>query len=119
LIDKRLNYAIDQVEARGLIAEFQTLVDDSAEMQASMIVDHQRYIDLRQSFISSQQQNTIEQLGFHTVLHERGIGGIADFQRIRCLHTYYAAHLVYPNTVGRMLDEHWRLSDVRFPHLSD
>ena len=41
------------------------------------------------------------------VLQARGVGGIADFTRIRCLHTWYAAHLVVPNTIGRLLDEHW------------
>ena len=35
------------------------------------------------------------------------IGGIADFSRIRCLHTWYAAHLVVPNTIGGLLDRHW------------
>ena len=45
------------------------------------------------------------------VLSNKGIGGIADFCRIRCLHSWYAAHLVIPNTVGRLLDEHWRQGD--------
>jgi len=37
-------------------------------------------------------------------LEERGIGGIAESTRIRCLHTWYAAHLVEPNTIGALID---------------
>jgi len=44
---------------------------------------------------------------YYEVLQQRGIGGIADFGRIRCLHTWYAAHLVVPNTVGLLLDRYW------------
>jgi hypothetical protein len=117
LIDKRLNYAIDQVEAGGLIAELQETVDSSPELQAGMAFDHQRYIELRQSYFSETQKQHIKDLGYESVLAERGIGGIVDFQRVRCLHTYYAAHLVRSNTVGRLLDAYWQSKEVTFPHL--
>jgi hypothetical protein len=118
LIDKRLNYAIDQVEAGGLIADLQEQVDASEELQAAMIADHQCYIALRQSFMSAEESQLIQSLGYHDVLSQRGIGGIADFQRIRCLHTYYAAHLVKANTVGRLLDNYWHSREFSFPHFS-
>ena len=94
LVDKRINYAIDQVEAGGVIADFQQRVDADESLQISMADDHRRYIELRQHFISDEMQQSIESMGYAKVLSTRGIGGIADFQRIRCLHTYYAAHLV-------------------------
>jgi hypothetical protein len=49
----------------------------------------------------------LQELNFDTALASKGIGGIADFTRIRCLHTWYGAHLVVPNTVGGMLDDYW------------
>lgn len=118
LIDKRINYAIDQVEATGLIAHFQQEVDADQSLQASMADDHRQYIQLRQQFISEDMNQDIERMGFSDALSTRGIGGIADFQRIRCLHTYYAAHLVSPNTVGRMLEAHWREQGVSFEHFA-
>lgn len=117
LIDKQLNYAIDRVEATGLIAEFQQVIDDSPELQAAMMADHQAYIALRQSKMSDLDKQQAEELGFADVLQRRGIGGIENFQRIRCLHTYYAAHLVMPNTVGQLLDSHWQAAGVTFTHL--
>jgi hypothetical protein len=43
--------------------------------------------------------------GMLSALDARGIGGIAEPDRIRCLHTWYAAHLVRPNTIGGLVDE--------------
>jgi hypothetical protein len=72
-----------------------------------MAADHNAHIALRNGYISTTTKDRLEALGFYDVLQTRGIGGIADFTRIRCLHTWYAAHLVVPNTVGILLDERW------------
>jgi len=111
LVDPGLCYRIDREEATGLIARFQNRIDDDTSLQASMAQDHQAYIALRDSYIDEQERGQLEALGFSEVLASRGIGGIADFTRIRCLHTWYGAHLVRPNTVGRLLDEHWAGED--------
>ena len=116
LVDKRLNYAIDQLEASGFIAQLQSQVDAGDDLRQQLLADHQAYIDLRQSYITEQQRQCIRDLGYEAVLVQRGIGGIADFQRIRCLHTYYAAHLVNANTIGRLLDAHWQQTGVHFAH---
>jgi hypothetical protein len=107
LVDPTLNYRIDQVEAGGLIKQFQRRVDGEARLREQMRADHQAHIALRASHISDADRLRLEQLGFSEVLSDRGIGGIADYQRIRCLHTWYAAHLIVPNTIGAMLDGWW------------
>ncbi|MFT5117330.1 MAG: hypothetical protein ACI9NY_000859 [Kiritimatiellia bacterium] len=117
LIDKRLNYAIDQLEAGGLIAQFQRQVDESPELQVQVAADHREHITLRQLYMTDAIRLRVQALGFTEVLFSRGIGGIADFQRIRCLHTYYAAHLVCPNTIGTMLEQHCLAAGIAFPQL--
>ncbi|WOJ93830.1 DUF501 domain-containing protein [Congregibacter variabilis] len=107
LIDPALNLRIDREEASGRIHAFQTRINDSPELQQAMEHDHQRHIELRESYLASGERELLESRGQWSALAHRGIGGIADFTRIRCLHTWYAAHLVEPNTVGQMLDEHW------------
>lgn len=107
LVDKTLGYRIDQVEAGGLIKVFQQRIDASDTLQASMVDDHRAYIALRNQYLSSDELNALKRLGFYAVLQRRGIGGIEDFSRIRCLHTWYGAHLVVPNTVGKLLDDYW------------
>ena len=107
LVDPQICYRIDGEEASGLIARLQQQIDHSAELKSGMEDDHKRYIALRESYIDEPQRQRIATLGFGDVFQHKGIGGIADFTRIRCLHTWYAAHLVTSNTVGRLLEDYW------------
>ncbi|WP_240732865.1 DUF501 domain-containing protein [Halioglobus maricola] len=107
LVDRDLSYRIDQVEASGLIAQLQSEIDADPQLQAAMAGEHLRYKQRREQFMSDRDRQRIEALGFGDVFATKGIGGIADTSRIRCLHTWYAAHLVEPNTVGRLLDKYW------------
>ncbi|TGD74694.1 DUF501 domain-containing protein [Mangrovimicrobium sediminis] len=115
LVCPRLNYRIDVVEAGGLIARLQARIDADPALREAMVEDHRRHIALRDSYIDAAQRQRLQQLGFAAVFECKGIGGIADFGRIRCLHTWYAAHLVEPNTVGRLLDEYWAASAPEDP----
>jgi len=107
LVDRDLSYRIDQAEAGGLIRHFQRRVDADPQLQGQMRLDHQAHIALRASHLAAASRQRLQALGFGEVLHDKGIGGIADYTRIRCLHTWYAAHLVVPNTIGAMLDDWW------------
>lgn len=107
LVDPELNYRIDQEEAGGLIARLQARVDADSALQDAMRSDHRAHIALRNTHMESEERVALQALGFYEILQKRGIGGIADFTRIRCLHTWYGAHLVEANTIGRLLDEHW------------
>ena len=107
LTDPDLCYRIDQLEAAGTIKRMQAMVDADPALQDRMRQDNHRYIAKREELMSEADRRQLQQLGFGEVLASKGIGGIADFTRIRCLHTWYAAHLVVPNTVGRLIDEWW------------
>jgi hypothetical protein len=111
LIDPALCYRIDQVEAAGLIKQLQQQIDANPELQSSMRTDHLAHIELRQSYMAEPVEQRLAELNFEDVFASKGIGGIADFTRIRCLHTWYAAHLVVPNTVGGLLDAYWLAED--------
>ena len=107
LLDPDLCYRIDQLEAAGLIKQLQQRIDQDTTVQAAMGNDHRAHIQLREQYMSPQIRQRLNELGFSEVLKSKGIGGIADYSRIRCLHTWYGAHLVVPNTVGTMLDDWW------------
>ena len=107
LVDPELCYAIDQVEAGGLIKRLQAVIDQDPTLRVTMRQDNLAHIALREKYMSSATRERLDQLGFGQVLAGKGIGGIGDFTRIRCLHTWYAAHLVVANTVGHLLDQHW------------
>ncbi|MFT7289495.1 MAG: hypothetical protein ACI87W_003630 [Halieaceae bacterium] len=107
LIDPGLTLRIDREEASGTIADLQSRVDTEPALLEAMGAEHRRHIELRESFLLPGERELLEARGQWSALATRGIGGIADFGRIRCLHTWYAAHLVHANTIGRLLDERW------------
>ncbi len=104
LVDKSINYKIDQLEAAGVIAQLQARVDQSDAIRVALAKDHGRYIQQRNEQMTDAIKDRLVALNYYDDLQQRGIGGIADFSRIRCLHTYYAAHLVQSNTIGQWLD---------------
>ena len=106
LVDRSLKYRIDQLEAGGLIAELQAFIDADAELKAAMVEDHRAHIALRNALMDTKEEARLKALGFYESLQTRGIGGIEKTHRVRCLHAWYAAHLVVPNTVGRLVDPH-------------
>jgi len=116
LVDAPLCYRIDQAEAGGLIKRLQRQVNASPSLQQQMREDHRAHIALRAGYISAGCQQRLDELGYGEVLQGKGIGGIADGTRIRCLHTWYAAHLIVPNTIGTLLDEWWREQDAKTPN---
>jgi hypothetical protein len=108
LLDPGLCYRIDQLEAAGLIKHLQQSIDADSDLQCGMRDDHLAHIALRDRCMPPAVRLRLRDLGFSEALTNKGIGGIADFTRIRCLHTWYGAHLVVPNTVGGLLDDWWR-----------
>jgi uncharacterized protein len=107
LVDPALCYRIDQLEAAGLIRQLQRRIDVEPDLQRSMRDDHRAHIALRDRCMPMAVRLRLQDLGFSEALINKGIGGIADFTRIRCLHTWYGAHLVVPNTVGGLLEDWW------------
>lgn len=106
LVDPKLNYRIDQLEAGGVIADLQARIDGDDELRAAMAEDHRAHIALRNALMDADEEARLKALGFYERLQTRGIGGIEKTDRIRCLHTWYAAHLVVPNTIGRLVDDY-------------
>ena len=105
LVGSDICLRIDRLEAAGAIAELQRRVDTSEVLRSAMLEDHARHRKERAGFLSSEERQVLQARGMQAALDERGIGGIAEPDRIRCLHTWYAAHLVTPNAVGTLVDE--------------
>jgi hypothetical protein len=108
LLDPEVCYRIDQLEAGGLIKRWQRRINGDTDLQCRMRDDHVAHIALREHCMSDPVRQRLQELGFGEALLHKGIGGIADYTRIRCLHTWYGAHLVVPNTVGALLDDYWQ-----------
>ena len=104
LIDAALSLRIDRLEAAGWIARLQTEINHSECFRRRMQTDHTAHIALRDSFITAEERALLGDRGMLSALSQRGIGGISEPDRVRCLHTWYAAHLVVPNGIGDIVD---------------
>lgn len=107
LVDKELCYVLAGLEARGVIQTIQEELNHDTSLQAIFQQDHRAYIDLRESYMSSATKAEVASLGYTALFKKRGIGGIENFLSVRCLHTYYAAHLIKPNALGALLDQRY------------
>lgn len=105
LIGRELSLQIDRLEAAGWIARLQGQVNQSKALQRAMRADHEGHRIARNDFLTGEEARFLEQRGMRAALDERGIGGIGENDRIRCLHTWYAAHLVTPNAIGALVDQ--------------
>ncbi len=105
LIDPQWNLLLDRLEASGQIAALQAMVDQSATLRSRMREDHALYRDARDRFMTLEEKQFLEAGGMMSAFTERGIGGIVDPDRVRCLHTWYAAHWVQPNSIGGLIDD--------------
>ena len=83
----------------------QAAIEETDELQAMMAEDHRQHVALRAQFLHDDEREFLQQQGMESALEARGIGGIADLARVRCFHTWYAAHLVMPNCIGKIVDK--------------
>lgn len=109
LVDPLLQKKIDQLEATGLIDKLEKQIQQNPEMALKLQEDHLAYIALREKFMTEKEKNFLQEKNYYTRFKSRGIGGISDFSRVRCLHMHYAFHLVKPTTLGELIDHHLSL----------
>ncbi|MHC4938361.1 MAG: DUF501 domain-containing protein [Planctomycetota bacterium] len=100
LADEDLVKRISHVEREGWIKRFEARIAADPELAGAYRSDHESYIEDRWALLTEEDRPHAERLG----LRERGIGGLLDFGKIKCLHLQYAHHLARSNTVGELME---------------
>jgi len=99
-----LTKQIDRLEAEGWIKQTEQLLEEDA-LAADFQKAHRAYIIERDRLFSPEDRASLEETGMLKDLLEKGIGGTADFKRIKCLHLHVAHALARTNPIGdRVLD---------------
>lgn len=111
LCSERLKVEISRIEATGVIKQLETRLQQDPDFLAAYHRSHDAYVAARWACMSEAQKAEVARLGYEGVLTERGIGGIANRDQVRCLHTQYAHHLCGENVIGQWLDEHYGVAD--------
>ncbi|GHE22427.1 DUF501 domain-containing protein [Halomonas urumqiensis] len=111
LSSERLKVEISHIEAAGVIKQLETRLQQDPDFLAAYHQSHRDYVEARWRLMSDAQQAEVKRLGYENVLRERGIGGIANWDQVRCLHTQYAHHLCGNNVIGQWLDTEYGVAD--------
>ncbi|TVQ67689.1 MAG: DUF501 domain-containing protein [Oceanospirillales bacterium] len=113
LCSQDLDKAIARIESTGWIKALEAeLLEDEALRQQY----HQQqadYVARRWELMSADDKQKIEAQGFTELFNTLGIGGISQWDKVRCLHMQYAHHLVADNLVGKRLDEEFGLNQLK------
>ncbi|MCC5882875.1 MAG: DUF501 domain-containing protein [Halomonas sp.] len=106
----RLKVEISRIEASGVIKQLEARLRDDPDFLAAYHASHRDYVAARWHHMSDAQRAEVERLGYEGVMRERGIGGITNWDQVRCLHTQYAHHLCGHNVVGQWLDAEFNVA---------
>ena len=94
--------AIDRLEAQGWIKQATARAESDEAFRNDLERAHRRYIAARLHLLTREDRMCLRRTGMLRDLAEKGIGGIADFARVKCLHLHVAHALVDANPVGAM-----------------
>jgi len=100
-----LSKAIDRLEADGWIGRLERRLAEDPMLQEEMERAHRRYIGARAAMLTAEDRHAVEAAGTEPSLSARGIGGIADWRRLKCLHLHVAHELADANPIGRRVCE--------------
>jgi hypothetical protein len=112
LCSKDLHKAIAQIETAGFVKELEQRIEDDGALREQLLVDQQRYCDERAAQMTAEDKQAIADAGFTELFASFGIGGIKQWDKVRCLHMHYAHHLVAGNVIGAILDAEFDLANV-------
>ena len=76
--------------------------------------NHRDYVQRRWRLMADEDRQRIEALGFTALFERYGIGGIAQWDKVRCLHMHYAHYLCAgegeaKNVIGERLEQLFEL----------
>lgn len=98
-----LTKAIDHLEAEGWIKRMETRVRENQVLAARLQAAHLAYINERQRLLTEEDRVFLEETGMSAALLKKGIGGTADFSRVKCLHLHVAHALARENPIDEFV----------------
>jgi hypothetical protein len=110
LCSRDLYRAIAEIETAGWVKQIEQELQENDALREAYRRNHESYVALRWQLMDPQDREQIEQLGFTHLFEQYGIGGISQWDKVRCLHMQYAHHLCGDNVIGQRLDQEFGLN---------
>ncbi|MFT6914862.1 MAG: hypothetical protein ACJAWL_001161 [Motiliproteus sp.] len=112
-----LDRAISRIESTGWIKQIEQELQLDTEFKERYLQNHRDYVATRAQYLSPELRQRIAELGFSEVLERYGIGGISQWDRVRCLHMQYAHYLCTEgdnrNVIGARMEQEFSLSQLK------
>lgn len=112
LSSQTLCKAIGQIEGQGWVKSIEEKLACDEQLRAQYFQNQQAYVALRWQEMHEDDKQNIKKLGFNNIFNQYGIGGITQWDRVRCLHMQYAHHLAQGNVIGELLDQEFKLNEL-------
>jgi len=113
LCSKDLYQAIAELETAGLVKQLEQRLQDEEDFREAFLQNQHDYVAKRWAAMPQEDIDRIAELGFTDLFHKYGIGGISQWDKIRCLHMQYAHYLADGNNViGQFIDSEYSLSNL-------
>ncbi|MEM7577624.1 MAG: DUF501 domain-containing protein [Planctomycetota bacterium] len=90
LRDGDLHRAVADLERQGWIKRLEKRVAGDEGFAAFLKADHARYAAARWAMLDLEQRTLVTRRGWVEALRDRGVGGVADFTKVKCLHAHVA-----------------------------
>jgi len=91
---------IDHLEAAGWVKRLEDRMFEESDLRTAMQAAHRRYCQQRDHSLLPEERAALEANGTIVGLSGRGIGGISDWDRLKCLHLHAAHELADENAIG-------------------
>lgn len=101
---------ISRLEHQGSIPKIEELIASDAAFRARYLQNHRTYIAERWRELSRRDRRWIRDQGLLEVFLKRGIGGLEDWTKVKCLHLHYAHHLARENVIGEWIDGRYEIT---------
>ncbi|MEH6649602.1 MAG: DUF501 domain-containing protein [Motiliproteus sp.] len=124
LCSKDLHKAISRIETAGWVKLIEQELQQDEALRNRYLANHRDYVALRDRLMSEPIRRRIEQLGFADLFQQYGIGGISQWDKVRCLHMQYAHYLsaselspddnpqAGANVIGERMEQEFNLSQT-------
>lgn len=112
LCSRDLYRAIAEIETSGWVKQIERELQQDESLRNAYRKNHEDYVALRWQLMDKGDRECIERLGFIHLFDQYGIGGIAQWDKVRCLHMQYAHHLCGENVIGQRMDAEFGLKEL-------
>ena len=92
--------AVSELEGGGWVGRLEQRLAAEAELRTALGRADVEYVGARRRLLAAKEERELAERGQLRELDARGIGGIADRRRLKCLHLHVAHALVDRNPIG-------------------